>query len=223
MIYGFSRMKVVSMAHNDTPESGVTSLRSRSRRLCSGRGRVDAGRGARGSRAGARRARLRDDRRLRVDVRRLPPRPDGARRRRNRAGDDDGHRSFRAGPRVDRLRQLPRHVDRAQRRRRIALRPAGVRRARGAARRLVGQVDGRPSAGCERCGRSRDRRAGHVARLPAAHDQPARSRSGVRPRFHPEHRTRGGVEAALCNCLGFGSKNSALVLGAPREHRCSTC
>ena len=24
------------------------------------------------------------------------------------------------------------------------------------------------------------------------------------------------VPAALCNCLGFGSKNSALVLGAPR-------
>jgi 3-oxoacyl-[acyl-carrier-protein] synthase II len=24
------------------------------------------------------------------------------------------------------------------------------------------------------------------------------------------------VEAALCNCLGFGSKNSALVLGRPR-------
>jgi hypothetical protein len=23
------------------------------------------------------------------------------------------------------------------------------------------------------------------------------------------------VEAALCNCLGFGSKNSAIVLGAP--------
>ena len=23
-----------------------------------------------------------------------------------------------------------------------------------------------------------------------------------------------GVEAALCNCLGFGSKNSALILGA---------
>jgi 3-oxoacyl-[acyl-carrier-protein] synthase II len=30
------------------------------------------------------------------------------------------------------------------------------------------------------------------------------------------HRSRPAqVEAALCNCLGFGSKNSAIVLGAP--------
>ena len=29
----------------------------------------------------------------------------------------------------------------------------------------------------------------------------------------PNHARRGEVEAALCNCLGFGSKNSALVLG----------
>src|SRR5215468_8675870 len=34
--------------------------------------------------------------------------------------------------------------------------------------------------------------------------------------FIPNNGRRAGVEAALCNCLGFGSKNSALVLGAPR-------
>ena len=44
-----------------------------------------------------------------------------------------------------------------------------------------------------------DRGAGAVARLPAADDQPARSRSGVRSRLHPEprprRRGRGGARA----------------------------
>ena len=31
--------------------------------------------------------------------------------------------------------------------------------------------------------------------------------------FIPNHARAAGVEAALCNCLGFGSKNSALVIG----------
>src|SRR5262245_10863268 len=31
--------------------------------------------------------------------------------------------------------------------------------------------------------------------------------------FIPNHGRQGEVEAALCNCLGFGSKNSALVIG----------
>ena len=31
--------------------------------------------------------------------------------------------------------------------------------------------------------------------------------------FIPNVARRASVEAALCNCLGFGSKNSALVLG----------
>src|SRR5215831_19231210 len=34
--------------------------------------------------------------------------------------------------------------------------------------------------------------------------------------FIPNNGRQAGAEAALCNCLGFGSKNSALVLGAPR-------
>src|SRR5215475_11589919 len=34
--------------------------------------------------------------------------------------------------------------------------------------------------------------------------------------FIPNKGREADVEAALCNCLGFGSKNSALVLGAPR-------
>ena len=32
--------------------------------------------------------------------------------------------------------------------------------------------------------------------------------------FIPNAGRRASVEAALCNCLGFGSKNSAIVLGA---------
>src|SRR5262249_28303626 len=31
--------------------------------------------------------------------------------------------------------------------------------------------------------------------------------------FIPNEARRAGIDAALCNCLGFGSKNSALVLG----------
>jgi 3-oxoacyl-[acyl-carrier-protein] synthase II len=34
--------------------------------------------------------------------------------------------------------------------------------------------------------------------------------------FIPNHGRKAVVDAALCNCLGFGSKNSALVVGAVR-------
>ena len=34
--------------------------------------------------------------------------------------------------------------------------------------------------------------------------------------FVPNHGRPADIEAALCNCLGFGSKNSALVIGAVR-------
>ena len=34
--------------------------------------------------------------------------------------------------------------------------------------------------------------------------------------FIPNEGRRGGIDAALCNCLGFGSKNSAIVIGAVR-------
>ena len=55
----------------------------------------------------------------------------------------------------------------------------------------------------------------------AADDQPARSGSGLRSRLHPERRARTReVDAALCNCLGFGSKNSALVLGRTVRDEC---
>ena len=34
--------------------------------------------------------------------------------------------------------------------------------------------------------------------------------------FIPNAGREGSAEAALCNCLGFGSKNSAIVIGAHR-------
>ena len=34
--------------------------------------------------------------------------------------------------------------------------------------------------------------------------------------FIPNEGRRSGIDAALCNCLGFGSKNSAIVIGAVR-------
>ena len=122
-----------------------------------------------------------------------------------------GHRAF--GPtRREEIGYINYHgtSTRAERCRRVALRAPGVRRARRSARRVVGQVDDRASAGRERRGRRRHGRARAVARLPAADDQSARS--GSRRAISTPSRTRAArrdVDAALCNCLGFGSKNSA--------------
>ena len=100
----------------------VASVRQRARRVRARRGRVDAGRSsARIARARAARGSTRH-RRLRIDLRRVPPRADGARRRGDRPRDLARDRALRAAARGDRLRQLPRHVHRAQRRRRIAMR-----------------------------------------------------------------------------------------------------
>ena len=106
--------------------------------------------------------------------------------------------------RGDRLRQLPRHVHGAERRRRVALRAPAVRRARRPGARVVDQVDDRPPAGGERRRRDRDQRAGAVARLPAADDQPARSRSRrATSTSSPTSGARASAAAALCNCLGL--------------------
>ena len=79
---------------------------------------------------------------------------------------------------------------RAERRGRIAVRASRVRRARRSPRGIVGEVDDRPPAGRERRRRRRHGRAGAVARLSAADDQPSRARSGVRSRLHSEPRPR---------------------------------
>ena len=63
---------------------------------------------------------------------------------------------------------------------------------------IVDQVDDRPPAGRQRRRRHRDVGPGAVARLPAADDQPARTRSRLRSRLHPQHRPPGvGRRGAL--------------------------
>ena len=100
-----------------------------------------------------------------------------------------------------------------------------VRRLFGAPRRpragIVDQVDDRPPAGRQRRRRHRHDRAGAVARLPAADDQPARAAiPDCDLDFIPNTGRAASPAAALCNCLGFGSKNSAIVLGAADADAC---
>ena len=84
------------------------------------------------------------------------------------------------------------------------------------ARRVVDQVDDRPSARRERRGRRRDRGAW---RCPCGVLPPTINLTDQDPEcdldFIPnDARAPSRSSAALCNCLGFGSKNSALVVGA---------
>ena len=97
-----------------------------------------------------------------------------------------------------------------------------VRRLFGATRRsragFVDQVDDRPPAGRERRRRHRHGRARAVAT--AFCRRRSTSASAIPTAILTSSRTaaaRPKSEAALCNCLGFGSKNSALVLGKARR------
>ena len=215
MIFGFSRMRVVSTAYNDRPAAA-------SRPFDRGRDGFVLGEGAwmvvleREDRARARGASdLRVDRRLRLDLRRLSPRADGARRRGDRprdarwrssapaaTGESIGYVSYHGTSTVLNdavesrcVRQVfGAHADRL----------AG----------LVGQVDDRPPAGRQRRGRHRHRRA-RDARAASCRRRSTRP-IPIRPATSTTSRTTGGpatIEAALCNCLGFGSKNSAIVIG----------
>ena len=103
----------------------------------------------------------------------------------------------------------------AERRGRVAVRAPGVRRATPIA--LAGSstksMIGHPQGASGAAGVVTAALAMSRGFLPPTINH-RRSRSGVRPRLHPEPGPRrADVEAALCNCLGFGSKNSALVIG----------
>ena len=92
---------------------------------------------------------------------------------------------------------------------------AALRRARRALAGLVDQVDDRPSAGRQRHGRHRRRRrsrwhAGSCRRRPTSRIRIRRATMD----YLPDVGRAARPAAALCNCLGFGSKNSAIVLGA---------
>ena len=104
---------------------------------------------------------LRVDRRLRLDLRRVPPRADGAGRRGDRPRDRRWRSSDRAVAREE-IGYVSYHgtSTRAERRRRIAVRARRCSAITPSGCRVVGEVDDRPPAGRQRRGRHRDRRAG---------------------------------------------------------------
>ena len=91
---------------------------------------------------------------------------------------------------------------------------ARVRRARRTHPGIVDQVDDRPSARRQR----RGRRRGDGAGADRGFLPPTINLTDPDPDcdldFIPNEGRAAPPVAALCNCLGFGSKNSALVLGA---------
>ena len=213
MIYGFSRMRVVSTGFN-ARRRGLAALRRAARRLRARRGRVDVRHRARGPGAGPRRQGLRGHGGIRLDLRRLPPRADGPRRRADPAGNAPGYRTLGPRDRGDRLRELPRHVHAAQRRRGGALRAPGVRRARRpVAGSSVKSMIGHPQGASGAAGIVTAALALERGFLPPTINQveadPACDLDVI-----PNQGRAAAPAAALCNCLGFGSKNSAVVLGA---------
>ncbi len=191
MIFGFSRMKVVSMAYNETPAAA-------SRPFDRGRDGFVLGEGAwmvvleREDRARARGAKIYAS----VDgygstcdaYHRVQMAPDGDE---IGTGTHARHRPIGTPTGASRLRELPRHLYCLERCRRVALRTAGVRKPRVPDCRLVCEVDDRTSAGRERSGWRRHSGTGNVAPTAAAYDQSSRSRSGLRPGFRPESGTAG--------------------------------
>ena len=213
MIFGFSKMRAVATRYNDRPAAA-------SRPFDRGRDGFVLGEGAwmlvleREDRARARAARdLRHDRRLRIDLRRLSPRADGSRRRADRAARC-GWRSSAPGGALEEIGYVNYH---------------------GTSTVLNDAVEAR----CvRRCSAHRaDRVPGSSTKSMIGHPQGASGAAGIvtaalalRDGFlpptinlddpdpecdldHPRTPARRGAAGALCNCLGFGSKNSAIVLG----------
>ena len=199
MMFGFSRMKVVSMAYNDRPATA-------SRPFDRGRDGFVLGEGAwmlvleREDRARARGATdLRVDRRLRIDLRRVSPRSDGAGRRRDRARHQRWRSSARAG-RAEEIGYVSYHgtstvLNDAVESRcvRQVFGEHADRLAGSSVKSMIGHPQGASGA------------AGIVTAalalsrgVPAADDQSERSRPGVRPGLHAEPRApRRGRSGAL--------------------------
>ena len=218
MIFGFSRMRAVSTHYNDRGEEA-------SRPFDSGRDGFVLGEGAwmmaleLEDRARARGAHdLRDHRRLRLDLRRLPPRPDGSGRRADRALHDEA--IAKSGRAPEEIGYINYHGTSTQlndaiesRCTRLAFGALAERIPGSSTKSMIGHPQGASGA------------AGVVAtalalsqRLPAADDQPGRSRSGLRSRFHPERGPRG---RAGCGAVQLPRLRIEEQRARPRTSRCS--
>ena len=215
MIFGFSRMRAVSTHYNDRPDEA-------SRPFDRGRDGFVLGEGAwmvaleRESRARARGARIYatiDGYASTCDAyHRVQMDPDGEQIVRCMTGAVE-----RSGRALEEIGYVNYHGTSTQLNDAIESRCTRrvFGRARGTAAGVVDQVDDWSPARRERRRGRRDHRARLVVRLSAADDQPdaITTRTAIST-SSPNEGRKARPAAALCNCLGFGSKNSALVLGA---------
>ena len=127
-------------------------------------------------------------------------------------------------PDGNRLRQLSRHVDTAERRDRVALRASGVREPRGSVARLVDEVDDRPPAGRQRRRRRRGHRAGARARPAAADHQPRaiRIRRATWTSF-PTWRARPTSKRRSATASGSGRRTARWCWDACGDSRLEPC
>ena len=220
MMYGFARMRVMATRYNDVPAEA-------SRPFDRGRDGFVLGEGAwmfvleredDGARARRRDLRLRRGLRARratpiTGSRWIPTAAQIVRAMRTAV------ERVRPADRGDWLHQLSRHLHPVERCDRGGVREAALRRRRpsGVPGSSTKSMVGHPQGASGACGIATTALALHRGVLPPTINQrdpdPACDLD-----FIPNVSRGVRVEAALCNCLGFGSKNSAIVLGssAPR-------
>jgi 3-oxoacyl-[acyl-carrier-protein] synthase II len=213
MIFGFSRMKVVSMAHNDTPSAASRPFDRRRDGFVLGEG--------------AWMVVLEREDRARARGATIYASIDGY-----GSTCDAYHRVQMAPDGVEIVRAITLAIERSGRRREAI----GYINYHGTSTVLNDAVESR----CVRqvFGAHADRLAGSSVKSMIGHPQGASGAAGVVTAalamsrqllpptinlndpdpacdldFVPHHARSADVEAALCNCLGFGSKNSALVIG----------